>query len=202
METLRDFTYSGLNFRLSAEHDDSHGAPWKEEDGHVDVCEVDNVRNKRAGDVVLAEHDRGRGGYIYNLPEAMAKARAEGWGVSDETREKMRQDLGREPSQREVWARAVAEDAKRMRAWLRDDWEYLTLRVQLLDTDGEPVRDCEDYLSGVDSDSTEFVDDCAQDMAANIIATHNLARLSWFQDGANRVRIREAKQRQALISNP
>lgn len=191
-ETLRDFAHAGLTFRLSATHDDDHGQPWKEEDGHVDVCEVDDVRRKRAGDVVLAEHDRGRGGYVYNLPEAMAKARAESWGVSDDEREKMRQDLGREPSQREVWARAVAMDAQRMRAWLRDDWEYLVLRVELLDVEGETVAAYVAYLGGVDSDGgDEWLDDCASDLASMIVSEHDIKpRQKWITEGARRIRIR------------
>jgi hypothetical protein len=85
----------------------------------------------------------------------------------------------------------VEIDFQRMRAWLNDEWEYQTLRVALLDVDGDEVDGACEYLGGVNSDCGDAWHlELAHDMAAQIIDAHDLKRRKYLQQGATRTQVR------------
>jgi hypothetical protein len=161
----------GLTFRVTLEHDDSHGEPWKEEDGHGPVSDW-TTRSKNAGERVLAKD--GSHYHYYDYAGAMELAKKDGWGLSEEATAKLAERLGRAPTPGEIRAAAVDADFERMRAWCNDEWSYVGVCVQLLDMDGAPVDGYGDSCWGVESDG-DYWKEVAQECAQNVIAEHKIA---------------------------
>jgi len=72
--------------RATIEHDDSHGAPWIEDDGHGPVSDW-TMRVKLPGELVLSGDGRASCGTdhskrYYDFAEACRIARRDGWGPS------------------------------------------------------------------------------------------------------------------------
>lgn len=72
-----EFTHKRKTYVATIERDDSHGAPWEEEDGHGPVSDW-TTRDKLPGELVLSE-DRGSKRF-YDFAAACKQARKEGWG--------------------------------------------------------------------------------------------------------------------------
>lgn len=73
------FEYKGSTFTVQHEHDDSHGAPWDENDGHGVVSEWQHSYETPRGSWVLASDRRSQ--RFYNWYETMAIAKRDGWGL-------------------------------------------------------------------------------------------------------------------------
>jgi hypothetical protein len=86
------FERNGVLLRVNIEHDDSHGAPWDEHDGHGPVSDWTR-RDKRPGELILST-DRGFKRF-YDLAEANRIARRDGWGLSDDEQAAMLARLSR-----------------------------------------------------------------------------------------------------------
>lgn len=175
-EHIEDFTYAGFNFRAECAHDPHMGCPWEEYDGHGPVRESSResfTSRRRPGDkkpgerVLWAE----RGSFLlYDWQGAMKIARRDGWGLSDEDRASLAVRLGRAPTRGEVCAEAVARDFDRLRRWANSEWWWVDIRVTLLDVEGEPVEEFQEYLGGIESDSPDYAKERARDLAAQIAA--------------------------------
>lgn len=79
-----EFEHNGAQYVATIEIDDSHGAPWDEEDGHGDVTGWKR-REKLPGELVLAGDGRGGLGTdaarrFYDFAGACKTARRDGWG--------------------------------------------------------------------------------------------------------------------------
>jgi len=171
----------GLTYTATAEHDDHHGAPWKEEDGHGPVREVaprqygGAAGSKRAGEMWLVRPDHRCRGYLYDYAEACRMARAEQWGTRG----------GRQPGEtaRAYAARAAMADFRALRAWIMSEWEYVTLVVTVRDTEtgvelGSAALGGMDigHPEGDDSYIAVMLEELAEQAAAEAAAT--LARLA------------------------
>lgn len=126
----------GLTARVTVEYDHDAGTPWDNEDGHGPVSDWTR-REKRAGERVLCD-DRGARRY-YDFAGAVAAARADGWDAPP---------YGGTPGQRA--ARAAEADFARLRAWCRDDWQYVGLVVTVY---VEDVELASASLWGIEPDS-------------------------------------------------
>lgn len=169
-----DFTHNGYSFRMELQYDPDMGAPWKEHDGHGDVVEVvspSRRTEKRGGQRVM--HCSDRVCWLYDWQGAIAKAKAERWGLRPEARAELAARLGREPTKGEVVAAAVEADFRHLRGWLNGGWHWTCLRVVLLDVNGDEV--CDDYLGGFESfmDDSEFMAE-AREVAENLLHKQGL----------------------------
>lgn len=158
------FQHLGASFRITLEHDDSHGSPWSEEDGHGPVSEwkrhafgQGTKPPKRAGERILVWN---RGHYrTYDIRAATVQAIAEGWDAAP---------YGGTKGERA--ARAVEADFQRMRAWCNDEWSYVGVIVELLDDSGDSLGETAS-LWGVESDSDEYIrNEVAIELADEILA--------------------------------
>lgn len=137
---------NGLTLRVATSHDQDHGAPWEECDGHGPVSDWTR-RAKHAGEVVLATDRHMR--RFYDFAGAIALAERDRWGISDEARATLRAGLGREPTAGEVRVAAVNADFDFLREWCADLWQYIVLTVSLHDKEGREIaRDC---IGGVEN---------------------------------------------------
>ena len=146
----------GLRFKVEIHHDLGMGPPWEEHDGHGEVSEWTS-RGKKPGERVLAE-DR-RSFRYYNWAGAVAKAKAEGWGPK-EGGKTLRQNA----------ATAVERDFQYLKSWCDDEWGWAWIKVQLLDTEGNPVEKAGAWetLGGMESNDTEGLKREAKELAEEI----------------------------------
>lgn len=164
------FTHLGYQFRVTARHDDAAEAPWDGEDGHGPVSGW-AARDKRPGERVLCQSHGPR--RYYDIEGATALAKKDDWGLSVPKLRALAAELGREPTRGEVAAAAVEADYDYLKAWCDNQWEYVVAHVELLDVDGAPVDDFDEYLGGVQagySDEDAYHAELVHDMANAVIA--------------------------------
>lgn len=168
---LEQFEVNGLRFAASVEHDESHGAPWDEEDGHGVVTgwrrNYDHQTHtpKAPGERVLVENSHGA--RFYDFAASLEIAKRDGWGLSIQAHALLQIRLGREPTAREVTAEAVRLDFERMRAWCRDEWSWVGVCVVLLDVNGKRTHE-RASLWGIESDAGAYLDEVARELAEEI----------------------------------
>ena len=88
-----------------------------------------------------------------------------------------------------IVADAVRLDCERLRAWCDNYWTYVDVCVELLGVDGESTG-YQKSISGVESDSSEYVADTAVDLAEQIAYTIGKRR-KWLEIGSRKIRIRD-----------
>lgn len=185
-------THAGLTFRVSIPHDEDHGAPWDECDGHGPVSDwrsdsYSRYPEKAPGERVLAS-DRGSYRY-YDVAEATRIAKRDGWGLGDADMAKLAARLGRAPTRGEIAAAAVEWDFDFLRRWCDDQWHYVGVVVTLLDSAGDETDESES-LWGIESESTECIAEVAQELVeeladrigdADTLHVHTPARDSYIR---------------------
>jgi hypothetical protein len=154
------FTREGATFRFRSEQDDTRDAPWEREDGHGPVSDW-TTREKEPGEVIIASDHRS---YIfYNLAEATRIARREKWGVAGL--------VATNETPRAIAALAANEDCDRMRAFCDDEWHYLGIIVDRIDSGGAVIDTAS--LWGIESDSgTEYFAEVAHELADELLVGH------------------------------
>ena len=153
------FDHNGRAYAAKLEHDDCHGAPWGEEDGHGEVSDWTR-RDKAPGEMVLSE-DRGSKRF-YDYAGACAKALVEGWDAPPY----------KTGTRREQAARAALADYNCLRRWCDGQWSYVGVIVA-------PVCDCCDEIQeraavslwGIESDAGDYLAEVARDLAEDLAAT-------------------------------
>lgn len=172
METIE---FEGRKFRVTLEPDDSHGAPWDEECGHVHVEKVShgygtlNGRSKRPEEYIFHRGCHNTYSYCVNMPHSIKVAITDKWGVDDKTMAQFAVMHGRAPSVREIAVMAVNVNLKYLRDWIVDEWRYVGVCVQLIGPDGKPKGDkYANALWGVSS-SGDYWREVAQEIAGNLM---------------------------------
>lgn len=162
------FKQGGKTFKVEFPRDEFHGAPWKEEDGHGPVSDWRRKPGwrddppKSPGEMILC---RDRSDYLtYDFCEAVKIARRDDWGfpgMTEEDRKTMR------PGQ--IAHRAALADFDHLRRWCNEAWCYVGVVVTLLGEDGEDTDETES-LWGVESDSEDYLETVAHELAGEILA--------------------------------
>jgi hypothetical protein len=146
------FEHNGNTFRFRTEYDDTHGAPWVEEDGHGPVSEW-TTRAKRPGERVLCRD--GRSYRYYDFQQAVALAKRDGWDA----------EPYRTGSRGETATRAAEADFRRLNAWCEDRWNYVGVIVNLVDDFGDDMEGTEHSLWGIESDAFDYHEVVARELA-------------------------------------
>lgn len=170
------FTVEGHEFRADIREDDSHGAPWENDCGMLEVQRVSHGHTKRASECFLYRGSRREYSYVYHVGESQAKARTESWGCNEKTQAAFVAEHGREPGPREMAVLAVRDNAEYLAEWCRDDWSFVGVEVSMLDAEGEAIPGRKGSLWGVES-----LSDYARDEVAPELAREILAELAWDQ---------------------
>jgi hypothetical protein len=140
------FDHKGREYIFRAEHDSDAGTPWEREDGHGPVSDWTN-REKAPGERLL--HSDRHAKRYYDFAEACKIARRDGWGLGEVELAKLEKQLGRKPKKGEIIAASVEADFDYLRRWCTDQWEYICISVEHVESGRK------EYLGGVDSDSPE-----------------------------------------------
>lgn len=155
------FTHDGLQFIVSIEADNDHGAPWDNEDGHGPVSDWVS-RDKKPGELVLSS-DGYRHRY-YDFAEAMRMARRDGWGLAEDGIAMLTARHGRAPTQGEIEAEAVQRDFLHLKGWVNDDWHYVGVCVRHVSF---PSDDRYYYATwGIESCSDLYLTETAHELAS------------------------------------
>lgn len=167
----KDFECDGLTFAMFTAPDDTGERPWDNDCGTGIVREARGEscysrRPLKAPGERFLTWDRGHG-WAYDWQGTMKKARADGWGLNDKSMAALVARLGREPRGREVIEESVRLDFERLSRWCRDEWCYVGVIVELRDAEGE-LTDESESLWGIESDSYEYHDEVAADLASEI----------------------------------
>lgn len=126
------FEHEGRTFRVQFEEDYDAGPPWEREDGHGPVRwarhhHVRGLSDKRPWERPLNSPDWSRDGQCYyDWREACRQARHDGWNTEPYDAPDRVQ-------------RAVEADYQYLRAFMRQDWCYVGVTVELLDAQGDTV---------------------------------------------------------------
>jgi hypothetical protein len=179
---------SGLCFRVRYIDDDTNDPPWENDCGTGIVSDW-TMRDKKPGEIVLSDPDgRHRSRRYYDWAGTMDKAKAEGWGLSDEEKGRLAARLGRIPTVGEVRQQAVRLDFDRLKAWCDDQWRYVGVVVQQLeDEDDDPKDDFEHALWGIDSDQYKYLTEVAEDLIGEIVHEVHLAAVAQQKEDDERL---------------
>lgn len=149
--------YRGFTIRVDWFYDSDTEAPWEHEDGHGEVSDwkpyYRGESSKAPGERVL-HADRGSARF-YDWQGAIAKAKSENWGLSEEDTAALAAKLGRQPTKGDIAAEAVRRDFEYLRRWCNDDWFWCGYVVTV---EGLPELD-DRSLWGIDSDSIKYFTD-------------------------------------------
>lgn len=189
-ETI-EFTHNGRDYVATIEHDESHGAPWEEHDGHGDVSEW-TTRDKLPGEIVLTTERHGK--RFYDFAGACKIARRDGWGFMPGglKTEKLRngywratgaglvshsRDINAATSDvykrhrasmtaRQYAAGAAMADYECLRKWCNDQWFFCGVVVRRKDA-------CEccgmsERLWGIESSAGDYLEDVARELAEQL----------------------------------
>ena len=170
------FEVNGATFRVEFEHDDCHGAPWVECDGHGPVTEWER-REERRGEWTL-NSDRGSRRF-YNWYEAMQIAKRDHWGIDSRAALELSKRLGRAVTPRDIRKEAVRRDYEYLHAWCNDEWEYIGVIVSPLGFRGRPTEESES-IWGVESIGdypTEIAHELAEEILGRVNAEKDSAEM-------------------------
>lgn len=163
---LEEFERGGYRFRAYTEDDDYNGAPWENEDGHGPVRKANGpwsgYASKRPGERPLNAPVRGEYWFLYDVQEAQRIALRDGWDA---------EPLGT-GTKRQQAARAVAADFERMRAWVAGEWGYIGVTLEYWDEERGDWWHTGGSLWGVESDTGDYLDEVARELADEFIAKH------------------------------
>lgn len=148
------FQRGGKTFKVTFPEDDDTTPPWERGDFHGPVSDWTD-RAKRPGEWVLCE-DHGSKRF-YDAQEAAKTARREWVQASPGV------TLG------QAAATVVAADFEILRTWCADLWSYIGVVVVLLDDDEEPT-DQADSIWGIESNSGDYLETTAHELADNILS--------------------------------
>lgn len=157
------FTHRGYTFKVRFPHDEDHGAPWEECDGHGPVSDWTR-RAKRPGERILIEDRESR--RYYDVAEALQIARRDQWNTLS-----IPAPAGGETPRQQA-ARAVEADYEYLRRWCRDEWQYVGVVVCLCDDDGnaDGGEGTEASVWGIESDADDYLTETAYELADEIMA--------------------------------
>lgn len=202
------FEIDGRRFRATAPRDDHMGAPWEEHDGHGPVSEWTS-RDKAPGELVLAEgrHSKRfydfaeacriarRDGWGFLPGELVTKQDGATWTayVRDKRGAHLFEAQAGEVnaaigavyaahratmSPRAYAAGAARRDFEFLRRWCNDDWFWVGVVVEELDEDDEPTGE-EESVWGIESDSRDYLEATARELAEEIVARVPAAAVRW-----------------------
>jgi len=161
MKTLFDgdtFEHNGHQFRVRFEYDVDGGYPWEDCDGHGPVRQSNlshyaDRSDKHPGERPLNRADRNEYQFYYDWQAAVKLARRDGWNAEPYDA----------PGRIE---RAVQANFDYLAGYVSDDWQYLVVTVEMLDSDGDVIADTN--LGRVESYKDYHVE-CAYELADELI---------------------------------
>lgn len=145
--------YEDWLFQCKLEYDDSADVPWEYGASLGEVRELRYADLPTAGWIWLQKNRHGN--VAYNRKQALAEVRS--WGS----------DYARRVE------KIVENEVKWFRRWLANEWYYTVLTLNC-PYEGRTFTAC---IGGVESDSTEYVAECFENLADEIL--HNIQRATY-----------------------
>ncbi len=145
--------FRGFKLRVNVHLDNHMGPPWKVHDGHGDVSGWKSKDDKAPGERMMS----GDGGSyrFYDWQGAIQKAKAEGWGISDEAKAELAKRKGKPVAgltRGEIIEAAVQFDFEYLAGWANDEWHWLGYTAEYSRDDGETWEDANASCWGFDEE--------------------------------------------------
>ncbi len=156
----------GFKFRVNIENDNDHCPPWEDDEGAGVVTDWVN-RSKRPHELLLNANSRVK--RFFDVKATTEKANEQGWGLTEEKRAELREKLGKEPTRKQVIAKAVDLEYKHLKAYCDDDWYYVGVIVTQIFT-GKEKLDYANACWGFESKDEQGIKECAEDFMNQVIA--------------------------------
>lgn len=149
--------HAGKKYRIDYVYDQDMGPPWEEDDGHGPVSDW-TTRDKRPGELVLAENRHSKRYYAFQ--EAIAIAKRDGWAAPPYN----------EGTPGQKAERAVRADFEFLRAWCNDEWHWCGVVVTEIrkDADGFTYDGETASLWGIESSADDYLSTVAQELIAEL----------------------------------
>lgn len=187
-----EFEQGGIQFRYKVQQGDGYGYPWTEHDGYGEIRCVPNFDrgDKKPGEVVL--WSEGRYAYLYDVQDTTKKNMGN-WGLAPDEHAKLTAKLGKEPTKKQIMARAVEKDMEFCRRYLEGHIMWLDVTCWPM---YEDASDDENYAEKQTIGGTlgEFGDDHLEELAKEIAGT-----ILWEHAEANRIATEEAVRVEAEL---
>jgi hypothetical protein len=177
-DRLPDLVHKGITFQVETMRAEGHGAPWEEDDGRGIVTDwlyyPDDPNLRKLG-------NEGRDGNAryFDVAATRAKAKADGWGLSDEDRAK----LPKRATKAQILDAIVEGEYRFLNGWCSDEWEYIGVIVSL------PGTGIDASLWGIESNAGDYLQEVARELADQIIGD---------PETQSRLRATEARTRELL----
>lgn len=143
----------GRRFKVKFPDDPDMGPPWD------DDCMYEGLVSERRGskdDKAPGERCMGgdrRDGYrFFNVQEANARGKRDGWRLADKKLKELADKLGRTPTKGEVRAAAVEGAFDYLSGWMNDEWHWSGVVVTLLDDNDHETDETEAVWGVSDAD--------------------------------------------------
>jgi len=163
--------HRGYSIKVCYHVDDDSTPPWKQSDGHGPVSDWTSIEAKQPGERVLSKD---HGSYrFYHWQEAMATAKKDGWGLTDEAKVKLAKRLGKPVTALrpgEITAEAVQMDFDYLQGWCNDEWHWAGYTTEITTPEGETFDG--DSCWGYSSDDDKYMLECAMDNAIPTVNRH------------------------------
>ena len=158
----------GFTLTFTSDYDTDSGAPWEREEGHGPVTDWVH-REKKSGEILLCSDRIAK--RFYDFAGAMAIAKRDGWGLSDDALAALTRKLGHAPTKGQLAEAAVLADFHYLEGWANDRWHYVGVIVTLRNPEGEEVET--ESLWGVE-DSGDYYQGVAEELAEELESRHSL----------------------------
>jgi hypothetical protein len=181
-DRLPDLVHKGITFKVETMRDEGHEAPWEDDDGRGVVTDWLNIDADTADAAKLRQlghEERDGSARYFDVAATRAKAKAEGWGLSDEDRAK----LPKHATKAQILDAIVEGEYRFLNGWCSNEWEYIGVIVTL------PGTGIDASLWGIESNSGDYLQEVARDLADQIIGDPETQR---------RLRATEARTRELL----
>lgn len=166
------FEHNGHTFRIEIIQDDNQEQPWEAHDGHGVVGRAADMTGR-------SRLLYGRGSKLYYDQSATeTRAMQEGWGLSDQDKDKLTIKLKHKPTQREIMLEAIEKDFEYLRSWCLGEWWWVGVKVVMVKVDqdadgGYFETKWQASLWGMESHAKEYLTDTAYELADEILSERN-----------------------------
>jgi hypothetical protein len=172
----RTFEHEGHTYLLELFYDMDIGPPWQEHDGHGPVSEWTKTICKRPGQMILLTE--GHHSRFYDFEEATKIAKRDGWGLGDRALARLTEELGREPTRKQILRQAVFADFEYLHAWCNEEWCWLTVVVS------DRTTCVNDSIGGIESNNEDGIMSYARELAEEMYPRVVAALLTGNADAA------------------
>ena len=176
---IETIEHCGITVKVEYFYDDTYPGrnPWAEYDGNVNIYELRG--DKKPSEIILKTN--GRTAWAYDIIEAIAQAKTEGWGCDARGAQLL--------TEKQRILLAVEHNVEMWRGWLNDDWHYAGVVCTVLDSEGEETNET-DSCWGFET-LNDYHETAGREMAEALAESTHKTRLHQWRAALKEARARK-----------